>query len=66
MRWDDSILEFHKSESAVRTASVTQVRQPIYQSSRQKWRRYADKIVDLTEMLDRRLLERYRDIDNAN
>lgn len=66
VEWDDSILEFYKNESAVRTASVTQVRQPIYQSSRQKWKRYADKIGNMIESLDRRLIERYQDIDNAN
>jgi hypothetical protein len=38
--WDDSVKDFHKTERAVRTASVSQVRQPIYQTSKQKWRNY--------------------------
>jgi len=38
--WDDSVLDFNQLERAVRTASVTQVRQPMYQTSAQKWRKY--------------------------
>ena len=33
LEWDDACLAFHKTERQVRTASVNQVRQPIYQSS---------------------------------
>jgi hypothetical protein len=36
--WDDACLDFHRANSAVRTASVVQVRQPIYRSSVDKWR----------------------------
>ncbi len=36
--WDDACLEFHKASRAVHTASVTQVRQPIYRSSIGRWR----------------------------
>ncbi|NNG03009.1 MAG: tetratricopeptide repeat protein [Inquilinus sp.] len=38
--WDDACLSFHKAERQVRTASVRQVRQPIYRSSVAKWRKY--------------------------
>jgi hypothetical protein len=38
--WDDACLDFHDSKRSVRTASVTQVRQPIYQSSVERWRPY--------------------------
>ena len=38
--WDDACLEFHKTERNIRTASVTQVRQPIYSSSVERWRHY--------------------------
>jgi tetratricopeptide (TPR) repeat protein len=38
--WDDACLEFHKTKRSVRTASVTQVREPIYTSSVLKWRAY--------------------------
>ena len=36
--WDESYLEFHKTTRPVHTASVTQVRQPIYRSSIGRWR----------------------------
>jgi Sulfotransferase family len=35
--WDDACL-FHKSDRIVRTASVSQVRQPVYQTSVGRWR----------------------------
>jgi hypothetical protein len=38
--WDDACLDFHKTERNIRTASVTQVRQPIYTSSVERWRHY--------------------------
>lgn len=38
--WDPACLEFYKSERNIRTASVTQVRQPIYKSSIERWRHY--------------------------
>jgi tetratricopeptide (TPR) repeat protein len=36
--WNDSCLAFHETQRTVRTASVVQVRQPIYNSSVGKWR----------------------------
>jgi hypothetical protein len=38
--WDDRVLEFHKTERTVRTASVAQVRQPLYKKSVERWRNY--------------------------
>lgn len=38
--WDDRCLSFHKSTTEVRTASSVQVRQPLFRSSVQRWRRY--------------------------
>jgi hypothetical protein len=38
--WNNACLEFHKTERNIRTASVTQVRQPIYSSSVERWRHY--------------------------
>ena len=40
LAWDPACLEFHKTERLVRTASVAQVRQPIYQRSVARWKRY--------------------------
>ena len=38
LEWDDACLAFHQTQRAVRTASVVQVRQPIYHSSVGRWR----------------------------
>ena len=46
--WEERCLSFHKSDRLVRTASITQVRQPIYTKSVRKWRRYADYIPELS------------------
>jgi len=40
LTWDETCLEFHTSKRRVKTASITQVRQPFYKSSVEKWRRY--------------------------
>jgi hypothetical protein len=38
--WDDRCLSFHETNRPVRTASATQVRQPIYKSAVGRWRVY--------------------------
>ncbi|HYW03324.1 MAG TPA: sulfotransferase [Gammaproteobacteria bacterium] len=38
--WDERCLSFHETRRAVRTASMTQVRQPLYNTSVERWRRY--------------------------
>ncbi len=38
--WDDACLQFHKLERTVLTASVWQVRQPIYKQSAGRWKNY--------------------------
>ena len=40
LKWDDDCLNFHQTKRAVRTASVVQVRQPIFRTSVARWRRY--------------------------
>ena len=40
LEWDDACLDFHKTDRSIRTASVIQVRQPIYRTSMQRWRNY--------------------------
>jgi tetratricopeptide (TPR) repeat protein len=40
LNWDASCLAFHQTSRPVRTASVTQVRQPIYRGSLERWRHY--------------------------
>jgi tetratricopeptide (TPR) repeat protein len=47
--WDPGCLEFHRTKRMVQTASVTQVRQPIYTRSIGRWRHYLD---DLRPLID--------------
>jgi hypothetical protein len=49
LEWEDACLNFHKTERNVKTLSLAQVRQPLYNSSVGKWRLYE---THLTEMLD--------------
>ncbi|PHS70449.1 MAG: hypothetical protein COB22_08150 [Cycloclasticus sp.] len=51
LEWDDNCLEFHKHERNIRTASVTQVRQPIYKTSVERWRSYEEHLGPLFEAL---------------
>lgn len=47
LEWDPRCLAFHETERPVRTASVTQVRQPIYRSAVGRWRSYAEFLAPL-------------------
>ncbi len=47
LQWDAACLAFHRTQRPVRTASVNQVRQPLYSSSVGRWRAYAEFLVPL-------------------
>lgn len=47
MDWDEDCLRFFESDRIVRTASITQVRQPIYKNSVARWKPYQDHIPNL-------------------
>jgi tetratricopeptide (TPR) repeat protein len=49
--WNDSVLDFHQTNRPVRTASLTQVREPIYRSSVGKWRGYSTQLQPLLTAL---------------
>jgi Sulfotransferase family len=49
--WDEACLRPQDNERAVRTASLWQVRQPIYRSSTERWRRYEPWLGALRELL---------------
>jgi tetratricopeptide (TPR) repeat protein len=51
LEWDQACLDFHKTERNIRTASVTQVRQPIYKTSVEKWRHYEKHLGPLLDAL---------------
>ena len=54
--WDEACLAFHRTERLVRTASVTQVRQPIYKGSLERWRNYEAALAPLLDCLGKRPL----------
>jgi Tfp pilus assembly protein PilF len=51
--WDEACLRFHESTRGVRTASLAQVRQPIYKDSVGRWKRYEKELAPLKAVLDR-------------
>ena len=51
--WDERCLSFHQTERPVRTASATQVRQPIYRSAVGRWRVYENELEPLLRALNR-------------
>jgi hypothetical protein len=51
LEWTEACLEFYKTERPVNTASVVQVRQPIYRSSIGRWESYKAMLAPLLEAL---------------
>jgi tetratricopeptide (TPR) repeat protein len=49
--WEPGCLEFHRTQRPVRTASVAQVRQPLYQQSVGRWKHYESTLADLFDRL---------------
>ncbi|MEO8331090.1 MAG: sulfotransferase [Gallionella sp.] len=49
--WNAACLDFHNTKRQIRTASVTQVRQPIYTSSVERWRHYEKFLGPLLDAL---------------
>jgi len=52
LEWTDAVLDYSKTERQVRTASLTQVRQPIYTSSVERWRHYQKHLSPLLDALE--------------
>jgi hypothetical protein len=50
--WDTRCLDFYRTERPIRTTSAVQVRQPIYNSSIGRWRRYEKFLGTLVTALD--------------
>ncbi len=51
LEWEPACLEFHRNERPIRTASVTQVRQPVYKRSVARWKNYEPALTELFTML---------------
>jgi tetratricopeptide (TPR) repeat protein len=50
--WEDACAEFHRNPSATTTASASQVRRPIYDSSVAQWRHYTAELAPLSSALE--------------
>lgn len=49
--WDDACLNFHENAAPVATASAVQVREPMYRSALNRWRRYEPQLGELMALL---------------
>jgi hypothetical protein len=64
LAWEPACLAFHERKRPVRTASVSQVRQPIYTRSVARWKHYEETLGSLLAKLsgeridEPRLIER--------
>jgi len=52
LAWDDAMLHPESNERAVVTPSAWQVRQPLYRTSMERWRRYEPWLGPLKDLLD--------------
>ena len=50
--WHDDCLKFYENKRKVKTASVTQVRQPMYKDSVKKWKKYEKQLQRLITTVD--------------
>jgi tetratricopeptide (TPR) repeat protein len=51
LKWDPACIAFHEARRPVRTASASQVRQPIYRTSEGRWRKYGSGLEPLVAAL---------------
>lgn len=61
LEFEPQVLEFHKTERAVRTPSAEQVRRPIYRDSTEDWRAYEPYLRPLIDALGP-VLDAYPDV----
>ena len=52
LEWEPRCLEFHRLKRPVRTASVIQVRQPIFRTSVGRWKNYEQALGSLFSRLE--------------
>ena len=50
--WDDKCVDFHKSDRPVKTASLAQVRRPIYKTSVERWKKYGPGLQPLVDAIE--------------
>ena len=52
LEWEDAVLDFHLTDSDVRTASVWQVREPLYRRSSGRWMNYEKQLGSVKAWLE--------------
>jgi tetratricopeptide (TPR) repeat protein len=52
LNWDENCLNFHKNKKSVSTASLAQVREPLYNTSVEKWKSYTEELGELKKLLE--------------
>jgi tetratricopeptide (TPR) repeat protein len=52
LKWNDKCVDFHKSNRPVKTASVAQVRKPIYKTSVKRWKKYGAGLQPLADAVE--------------
>jgi len=50
--WNPKCVDFHKSDRPVKTASVAQVRKPIYKTSVKRWKKYGTGLQPLVDAIE--------------
>jgi tetratricopeptide (TPR) repeat protein len=53
LEWEDACLEFYRTDRQVKTASLEQVRRPIYDTSIGRWRKFERHLAPLYEALNK-------------
>jgi tetratricopeptide (TPR) repeat protein len=74
LEWQPACLEFHRTQRPIRTASVTQVRQPVYTKSVARWKHYERDLAglfaalpgDLTEEIEPQRHREHREHRESN
>ena len=51
LEYEDACATFHETERVVKTASFLQVRRPIYQTSKDRWKNYSSLLNDLARLI---------------
>ena len=52
LEWNKKCLDFHNSDRPVKTASVAQVRRPIYNTAVKRWKKYGDGLKPLVYAIE--------------
>ena len=53
LEWDKNCLKPHENTKSVATASLAQVRSPIYKTSIKKWENYAEELKELKDIISK-------------